>query len=74
MTEPATAARLAGIHDAIAEELPSGGFLRCNTCHRREDVGDVAANLLYGWPRCCRGHTMTWWTPRQIAAGEAPND
>jgi hypothetical protein len=35
-------------------------------------VGDVAAHLRDGWPKCC-GCTMTWWTPRQIAAGEAPD-
>lgn len=60
------------ITEAVAAALPDrGGFLRCGTCGARQELGDVAAYLSSGWPTCC-GLTMTWWTQRQIDAGEAP--
>lgn len=72
----ASAARLAGVHDRMAEAAaPLGGFLRCEVCHRREEIdkGLIGRYLQHGWPRCCR-YTMRWWTARQVKAGEAPDD
>lgn len=50
-----------------------GGFLRCGGCGRREQLTRDRIGFYYanGWPKCCVG-TMTWWTQRQIDAGEAP--
>jgi hypothetical protein len=48
-----------------------GGFLRCEGCGNRKQLGDVGRKLRDGWPRCC-GYTMRWWTQRQIDAGEVP--
>lgn len=50
-----------------------GGYLRCETCRRREELGDPGRRLmgLPGWPKCC-GYTMRWWTQRQIDAGAVP--
>lgn len=50
-----------------------GGFLQCGACGHREELGDVGSRLRDGWPQCC-GYTMTWWTQRQIDAGEAPRE
>ena len=58
------------IHDSIGDTLADfGGFLRCETCHTTEPLGNVSRRLSGGWPRCC-GYTMRWWTQRQIDAGE----
>lgn len=62
------------MHEKIGGELQGmGGFLRCSECGLRAKVGDVGRRLREGWPKCC-GYTMTWWTQRQIDAGEAPHD
>lgn len=55
----------AGIEDA------HGGFLRCETCRWVEPVKPSGGGSYFGtgWPKCC-GHTMRWWTARQVAAGE----
>lgn len=60
------------IHEAIGNDLASlGGFLRCEVCGVQRGLGDTGRHLAYGWPKHC-GHTMMWWTARQIAAGEVP--
>ena len=50
-----------------------GGFLRCETCRStRSLTPDSAAGYMSaGWPVCC-GHTMHWWTARQVRDGEVP--
>ena len=58
------------LHQRLARDLvPHGGYLRCETCGRKADLGDVEVSLTLGWPKCC-GYTMRWWTKRQIDAGE----
>lgn len=60
--------------EAVGADLQAfGGFLQCGACGHREELGDVGSRLRDGWPKCC-GYTMTWWTQRQIDAGEAPRD
>ena len=55
-----------GTHDAIAADLvPLGGILRCGECGTERSLGDVAAYLRDGWPKCC-GYTMTWVTRREL--------
>ena len=49
--------------------LELGGYLRCETCGARRELGDVGAKLAHGWPRHC-GLTMRWWTALQVEAGE----
>lgn len=46
-----------------------GGYVRCETCGRRGELGDVPTYIASGWPKCC-GYTMRWWTARQVEAGE----
>jgi hypothetical protein len=61
-----------GIHDRIASDLDGfGGYLRCSTCGHKKVLGNIGSKLANGWPKCC-GYTMTWWTQRQIDAGEVP--
>jgi hypothetical protein len=50
-----------------------GGFLRCEMCGRRRNLGNIARHYRHGWPRCC-GYTMRWWTQRQIDAGEVGSE
>lgn len=58
------------IHESIGADLRSfGGYLRCEECGARCDLGDVGERLANGWPKHC-GYTMRWWTARQVAAGE----
>lgn len=58
--------------EAIGEALPTfGGHLRCETCGTEQPLGDTTAHIRHGWPRCC-GHTMRWWTQRQLDAGDMP--
>jgi hypothetical protein len=61
--------------DHVAAALPSHegerGILRCAKCSSTQDLGDTGHRLANGWPKCC-GLTMTWWTQRQIDAGEMP--
>lgn len=59
------------VTNASQELSKLGGILRCQSCHRTEPLGDIGSNLSNGWPTCC-GHTMHWWTQRQIDAGEGP--
>jgi hypothetical protein len=56
---------------ADVADMPShfGGFLRCETC--RVTMAVDPAYFTQGWPTC-HGYTMTWWTQRQIDAGEIP--
>lgn len=47
-----------------------GGILRCETCGRMKDLGDVGLRVTaVGWPKC-HDLTMRWWTQRQIDSGE----
>lgn len=63
-----------GLYDSIADSVrPFGGFLRCETCDCRQELGDIAHKFQHGWPKCC-GYTMHWWTQRQVAAGEHLED
>lgn len=58
------------VAQAVGRDLaPFGGFLQCLTCGSEQELGDVGNKLAHGWPKCC-GHTMRWWTQRQIDAGE----
>lgn len=41
-----------------------GGFLRCETCLRRQPIGDAAENQ--AWPKHC-GKTMRWVLGREGA-------
>lgn len=62
-------------HAAVARDVAGlGGFLRCETCGHRQELREhqMAGYLANGWPKCC-GHTMRWWTQRQIDNGEVPN-
>lgn len=47
------------IHQKIADNLPAGGYLECQQCGSRGEVGSVADRLKNGWPKCC-GYTMRW--------------
>jgi hypothetical protein len=60
-------------NQTVGEELAGfGGYLRCESCRRREPLGNPGRRVLgEGWPKCC-GYTMRWWTQRQIDAGEVP--
>lgn len=50
-----------------------GGILRCGTCGTTAPLGNPGERITRtGWPSCC-GYTMTWWTQRQIDAGEMPS-
>lgn len=74
MTEVSDATRLAALDGpSICAEATAifGGFLRCEDCGHRRQLGNLAANYRDGWPRCC-GYTMRWWTQRQVDAGEVP--
>jgi hypothetical protein len=65
---------LGGLHRKMDSDLQSlGGYLRCGTCQRTVEFvdGDIGLYMQHGWPKC-HGYTMTWWTQRQIDAGEAP--
>lgn len=78
MTEiPAIIKRVNGLHGKIGSDVVGqfGGFLRCETCLRKEPLTGKAAGsyLAHGWPRCC-GYTMRWWTKRQVDAGEVPGE
>lgn len=42
-----------------------GGHLECMICHRIADLGDPAAYLRDGWPKCC-GETMRWLTAGEL--------
>jgi hypothetical protein len=73
MTEAEIIARLAGLHDRIAADVPqiARGQVWCRTCGRSERV-DGANCLRHGWPKCC-GFTMTIDSPaeqRALAQGE----
>ena len=66
--------RVQSLPGAIGAALdPFGGFLRCESCgHERQMVkGDAGYYTAKGWPKHC-GHSMHWWTQRQIDAGEVP--
>lgn len=66
--------RLLNLPEKIGADVAGfGGFLRCETCRTEKLLGDgdTGRYIASGWPVCC-GHTMTWWTQRQIAAGEVP--
>lgn len=66
--------RAEGVHGAIGADVDHfGGRLQCGTCGSRRPMnpGDAGRFLKDGWPKCCT-YTMTWWTRRQIEAGEAP--
>lgn len=74
VTTPTELARLAAMPAAIGNDIAGlGGFLRCETCKdvKALNGGDHGRYLARGWPKCC-GHTMRWWTRRQIDAGEVP--
>jgi hypothetical protein len=53
--------------DLAADMAVAGGILRCGACGSEQPVGDIAANLTTGWPRC-HGLTMTWVTLKLLAA------
>lgn len=57
------------VREVGSDLAPFGGFLQCLTCKSEQELGDVAAKLANGWPKCC-GYTMRWWTQGQIDAGE----
>ena len=62
------------VHGSIGSALDNlGGYLRCSSCGATMGLyrGDAGGYTAHGWPMCC-GRTMTWWTQRQIDAGEAP--
>jgi hypothetical protein len=54
---------------SVAQLAGLGGYLRCEVCGERRDLGDIGAHLTHGWPKHC-GLTMRWWTARQVDAGE----
>lgn len=60
--------RLQAFHSDV-DQITSraGGILRCETCRRTDTPKGEYWRT--GWPRCC-GYTMSWWTQRQIDAGE----
>jgi len=75
MSESDIVRRVAGLHDAIGGSLDQfGGHLRCESCGFGYPMrpGMAGRFTAKGWPRCC-GHTMRWWTQRQIDAGEMPD-
>lgn len=60
---------LAGV-DKVYHSLDGfGGYLRCETCQTRLELGEPSEHLRHGWPTHC-GQTMRWWTQRQVDAGE----
>lgn len=60
--------RATGLTGATAADLAvAGGILRCGECGAEQPLGDVAAHLGHGWPKC-DGLTMTWVTLKQLAA------
>lgn len=63
------------LRDLPCELEGLGGFLRCEVCKRREPLSRslISDYLRWGWPRC-HHLTMRWWTARQVANGEAPNE
>lgn len=65
--------RAMSLPDVLAESVNGfGGILRCGTCGATAPLGNAGERLTrIGWPQCC-GYTMTWWTQRQIDAGEMP--
>jgi hypothetical protein len=64
------AAQLSTLPERIGGDVVSrfGGVLRCATCRREEKP--LGRYMAIGWPTCCHGHAMTWWTQRQLDAGE----
>lgn len=71
MSEQQSATYEQRLAESLSESLAGfGGYLRCETCQRREALGDPGRRVMgEGWPKCC-GYTMHWWTRRQLAAGE----
>lgn len=67
-------ARAKGLPEEIGVALDKfGGVLRCGTCGYVYELqhGDTSHYTAKGWPKHC-DRTMTWWTKRQIDAGEMP--
>lgn len=61
------------LNGVIANKLAAfGGVLRCGTCGSQRPPGPIGNHLTQGWPTC-HGYAMTWWTQRQIDAGEMPD-
>lgn len=60
--------RFRTLHDEIARSHPSllGGKVRCTRCGKLRVV-DPAQCLRSGWPKCCRGETMTIDNPKDAA-------
>jgi hypothetical protein len=57
------------MHGKIATnlaELPQfkRGLLYCHECGNTRNIGDVAARLRNGWPKCC-GYTMSLDSPAE---------
>lgn len=49
-----------------------GGYLRCTYCGKKRPLGDAGAKLSAGWPKCCHGHTMRWYTQSELDKGMDP--
>ncbi|MBB5051100.1 hypothetical protein HNQ36_001054 [Afipia massiliensis] len=60
-----TFSRHQSLHDEIATKHPSlaGGLVWCRHCNKSRRV-DPAECLRSGWPKCCKGHTMTINQPK----------
>lgn len=69
MTElPEIVKRATGLTVAITADLTVfGGILRCADCGAEQPVGDIAAHVAGGWPKC-HGQTMTWVTRKLLLA------
>lgn len=46
------------VANKIANDLKNfGGYLECQTCGKRKELGSIANKLSNSWPKCC-SYTM----------------
>jgi L-rhamnose isomerase len=66
-TIAATFARHQALHDEIAKSHPSliRGMVWCRHCNKSRRV-DPAECLRSGWPKCCKGTTMSIEKPAPV--------
>lgn len=57
---------MSDVHDAMGLDLAGfGGYLRCESCGRLRELGDVGYKLRHGWPKgdifyCPAGHGQSY--------------
>ena len=61
------------IHKKLADSMPALSHLECSTCHRKQDIGNVADKLRGGWPKC-HDYTMMLMTQKQVDEEKTDNE